>query len=67
MSASELEGSKVFEIQFSRPFEGMNGKVPELDAALRQVQNATGGANLDVLTHSQGGTILRDYFEFTHC
>lgn len=63
MSASQLKGAKLFEVQYEEPFSGPSVKAPELVQAFAAVKAATGRGSVDVVTHSEGGTDLRLYMD----
>jgi hypothetical protein len=63
MTAAQVKAAKIFEVQYADPFTGPSVKAPQLAKAFDAVKRMTGAADVDAVTHSEGGTDLRLYLD----
>jgi hypothetical protein len=63
MTSAQVKAAKIFEVQYQDPFTGPTVKAKELAGAFDAVKAATGGVDVDAVTHSEGGTDLRLYLD----
>ena len=63
LSAAELKGAKLFEVEYKDPWASPTLKAPQIAAAMSRIAGATGQSGVDVVTHSAGGTDFRLYLD----
>jgi pimeloyl-ACP methyl ester carboxylesterase len=63
LSANELRGVKIFQVEYKDPWASPTKKAPQIDRAMQRIAGATGGGPVDVVTHSAGGTDFRLYLQ----
>ncbi len=61
MSLRELKDAKIFQIEYRDPWGAPSTKAPQIARALERIGKATQKPDLDVITHSAGGTDFRLY------
>jgi hypothetical protein len=63
VTAAELKGAKLFEVEFNDPWASPTLKAPQISRAMERIAKATGEGSVDVVTHSAGGTDFRLYLD----
>lgn len=61
--AKDLESAKIFELEYRDPWASPSVKAPQIARALERISAATKAGDLDVVTHSAGGTDFRKYLD----
>lgn len=54
-------GANMFAIEFTDSLAGPRGQAVELAAMIDQVKRLTGATHVDLVTHSMGGVVAREY------
>lgn len=54
-------GANVFAIEFADNLAGPRGQAVELSSMIDQVKRLTGATHVDLVTHSMGGVVAREY------
>lgn len=63
MSDAEVKGAKIFQLEYRNAKAAPTEKAPQIAAMLAAVAGKTGGADVDVVTHSAGGHDFRQYLD----
>lgn len=63
LSPAEVSKAKIFEVEYRDPWASPSVKAPQIARALSEVAKATGQKDVDVVTHSAGGTDFRLYLQ----
>jgi hypothetical protein len=66
MGAQQVHDAKIFEVQYLDPKAAPSDKAPQISAAMRAIQGATGQGDVDVVCHSAGCTDFRLYLDQRH-
>jgi pimeloyl-ACP methyl ester carboxylesterase len=62
-TAAEVKGAKIFEVEYQDPWASPTLKAPQIANAMAAISKATGAGDVDVITHSAGGTDFRLYLD----
>lgn len=63
-TADEVQGAKIFQVEYKDPWASPSKKAPQLDRAFSRIsQAAANEGGLDVVAHSAGGTDFRLYLQ----
>jgi pimeloyl-ACP methyl ester carboxylesterase len=62
-SASDLAKAKIFQVEYRDPWAASTVKAPQVAQAMKRIAQATRQDDLDVVTHSAGGTDFRLYLD----
>jgi pimeloyl-ACP methyl ester carboxylesterase len=60
---AEVKAAKLFEVEYRDPWASPTLKAPQIAKAMQRISQATGQGNVDVVTHSAGGTDFRHYLD----
>lgn len=60
---ADLEAAKLFELEYQDPWASPTLKAPQIARAMDRISQATHAGDLDVITHSAGGTDFRKYLD----
>lgn len=60
---NELHSMKIFEVEYRDPWASPTKKAPQIENALNAIARVTGQKDVDVVTHSAGGTDFRLYLD----
>jgi len=63
MTAGQLAKTKIFEVQYTDVKAAPTDKAPQIAAAMKAIQGATGSSKVDVVCHSAGCTDFRLYLD----
>lgn len=63
VTGDELKAAKIFQVEFDDPWASPTRKAPQIGRAMDRIARATAQGNLDVVTHSAGGTDFRLYLD----
>lgn len=63
VTAAELKNAKLFQVEYKDPWGSPTVKAPQIARAMDRIAAATGQGNVDVVTHSAGGTDFRLYLD----
>ncbi|MFN7133585.1 MAG: esterase/lipase family protein, partial [Myxococcales bacterium] len=59
----ELANAKIFQVEYRDPWASPTKKAPQIARAMERIAKATGQGEVDVVTHSAGGTDFRLYLQ----
>ncbi len=62
-TATELRSAKIFQVEYKDPWAAPTKKAPQIARAMERIFAATRAPDLDVVTHSAGGTDFRLYLD----
>ena len=62
-TAAELKNAKLFQVEYEDPWGSPTLKAPQISRAMERIAKATGQGEVDVVTHSAGGTDFRKYLD----
>ncbi|MFL5320420.1 MAG: esterase/lipase family protein [Myxococcaceae bacterium] len=63
LSEAEAAKMKIFEVEYKDPWASPTKKAPQIAQALDAISKVTGQKDVDVVTHSAGGTDFRLYLD----
>ena len=63
VTAAELKSAKIFQVEYKDPWASPTKKAPQIAQAMSRIAAATGKGDVDVVTHSAGGTDFRLYLD----
>lgn len=63
VKGDELKHAKLFQLEYRDPWGSPTVKAPQIARAMERIAAATQQANVDVVTHSAGGTDFRLYLD----
>jgi pimeloyl-ACP methyl ester carboxylesterase len=63
MGADELKNVKIFQMEYKDAKAAPSAKAPQIADMMKKIEAVTGQHDVDVVTHSAGGTDFRDYLD----
>lgn len=63
VTGDELKNAKIFQVEYRDPWGSPTVKAPQIARAMERISKATSAGDVDVITHSAGGTDFRLYLD----
>lgn len=63
VTGDELKNAKIFQVEYKDPWGSPTVKAPQIARAMERISKATSAGDVDVITHSAGGTDFRLYLD----
>jgi Alpha/beta hydrolase of unknown function (DUF915) len=63
MSDAEVKNAKIFQLEYKDPKGAPTDKAPQIADMMKKIESVTGQHDVDVVTHSAGGTDFREYLD----